>query len=131
MLRSVSAIAFCLSAAASQAATFVCAMKAGSGDRNFIPKTVRVSYDAGGKASVFDEFIQKKFGTPIAAKFRQRDGSSVQFNWEVEVEYKRNRSSQADYQLILRPGQGSASMTAHVPGNIEPSAAKGKCRQVQ
>ena len=110
-----------------QAATYDCTMKAGSGDRDFIPKTIRVTYD-GGKATVFDEFIQAKYGKPIAATFRQRDASSLQFNWEAEVTYKRNRTSQADFQMILRPGQGKSTLTVHVPGNIEPSQAKGKCR---
>ncbi len=130
MLKPLISAAFCLCAATASAATFECAMKPGSGDRDFIPGTVRLSYDASGKATVLDEFIQARHGGPIAATFQQRDGSSVQLSWEVEVTYKRNRTSQADFRIILRPGSGRASMTVHVPGNIEPSQAKGNCRPI-
>lgn len=105
-----------------------CAFKS-SGKDPYIPDSVQFTVDQQSlSATVYDGLIAKKHGRPIPAQAKRRDSKSIQFNWEVEVEYSRNRTSQADYRVILNHAKMSASMRADVPGNLEPSTGRGRCK---
>ncbi|MFC3616713.1 hypothetical protein ACFORG_23470 [Lutimaribacter marinistellae] len=106
---------------------YVCSFPAGRDD--FIPETVQLAVDTSTwRAQVLEKFTKAKHGGAIAAKAKRRDGKSIQFNWEVEVPYTRNRTSQADYRIILNHTNMTASLRGDIPGNIDPSIARGRCR---
>lgn len=125
----VATFAALLIAGTVQAATvYDCAMK-GRNKTPHVAPAIRLTVDeASGRATVWDAVIAKRHPGPIPARLTRRGGNSVQFDWEVEVEYKKNRTSQADFKLILNTGTGKASIRAHVPGNFEEASGKGTCR---
>ncbi|SDC93433.1 hypothetical protein [Ruegeria marina] len=129
----VSALALlgCVSTASAAIAstTWTCSFK-GVGKDPYIPSSVTLVIDeAKLTGTVYDALIAAKHAGPIGAKISRRDGKSWTILWEVEVPFSRNRTSQADYRVILTHTTGRASMRADVPGNIEPSMGKGQCRR--
>lgn len=109
--------------------TWDCAFR-GTGKDPYIPTSVQLVIDeATLTGTVRDALVLAKHGGPIAVKISKRDGKSWTILWEVEVPFSRNRTSQADYRVILTHTTGRASMRADVPGNIEPSMGKGQCRR--
>lgn len=125
---------FCLfcglvSASLANAAVYSCTFKAAGRDP-YVSKSVTFDIDAQKmRATVFDALVANKHGGPIPARITNRDSKSWSIFWEVEVPFKKNRTSQADYQVIFRHTKGTASMTAHIPGNFEPSRGRGTCKQ--
>ncbi|MCV2889590.1 hypothetical protein [Ruegeria aquimaris] len=115
--------------AASADTTWDCSFK-GAGKDPYIPASVRFVIDeAKLTGTVQDALVLAKHGGPIAVSMSKRDGKSWTILWEVEVPFSRNRTSQADYRVILTHTSGKASMRADVPGNLEPSMGRGQCRR--
>jgi hypothetical protein len=96
----------------------------------YVPGTVTFDIDAQRRrATVFDDLVANRHRAPIPARITIRDAKSWRFFWDVEGPFKKNRTSQADCQVVFRHTRGTASIPAYVPGNFEPSHGRGTCRQ--
>lgn len=121
-------LALALAAAPALAATYDCSFKKSKPDA-YVAAQVRLTVDeASGRATAYDSYVQAQHKAPIAARFKRRSGSSIQWDWEVQVPYKRNRSSQADFRVTLNTSTMRATIRAHVPGDFQESTGSGRCR---
>jgi hypothetical protein len=111
---------------------YVCDLRANS-EYGWIPSKLEFFFnEKTAEAMVYDGYIDKVYGKPIAAEFLRRNPNSIQLNWDVKgiPLSNRNRKMSAAYSAIFNTATGRMSMTVYLRGaDGNPPKGSGKCRK--
>lgn len=112
------------------AENFVCAMKPDFNTHLVAPE-IRVMID-GNTATVFDGLIAMRHAGPVPGRLTRVKPTLLEVIWEVEVNYKGNRTSQGDYRIRIDTARGNrARLRAHIPGEFNEVTGRGACRMAK